>query len=265
MKVVILCGGYGTRIRDVADNIPKPMIPIGGIPILWHIMKHYATLGHKEFILCLGYKSNTIKDFFLNYKSSVADFTIALDGTRPIEYHSQFSEADWLVTCAETGLETLTGGRIRRVKKYLENEDDFMLTYGDGVGNIDITKLLEFHKSHGKLLTITGVMPPGRFGELLHNPDGKVIEFNEKPQSSGGIISGGFMVCKKGIFDYIENRDNVVFEKEPMARLVSDNQMMVYKHDGFWQPMDTYREYQLLNQLYDSGNAPWVTWNKENK
>ena len=260
MKVAILCGGYGTRIRDVADNIPKPMIPVGRFPILWHIMKYYASYGHKDFVLCLGYKSQAIKDFFLNYEAHIKDFTIDLGGKAAVQFHTDHSESDWRVTLAETGLNALTGARIRRAQKYLGDDDSFMLTYGDGVGDIDLDRLLAFHNSHGKALTVTGVRPPGRFGELLSDANGKVTEFNEKPQAAGGRISGGFFVCRKNLFDYLDDREDLMFEKEPMARLVKDGQLMVFEHDGFWQPMDTHREYQLLNDLFASGKAPWVKW-----
>ncbi len=260
MKVVILCGGYGTRIRDVADNIPKPMIPVGRFPILWHIMKYYASYGHKDFVLCLGYKSQAIKDFFLNYEAHIKDFTIDLGGQAAVQFHTEHAESDWRVTLAETGLNALTGARIRRAQKYLGDDDSFMLTYGDGVGDVDLDRLLAFHNSHGKALTVTGVRPPGRFGELLSDANGRVIEFNEKPQATGGRISGGFFVCRKNLFDYLDDREDLMFEKEPMARLVKDGQLMVFEHDGFWQPMDTHREYQLLNDLFDSGKAPWVKW-----
>ncbi len=260
MKTVILCGGYGTRIRDVADDIPKPMIPVGGLPILWHIMKYYASYGHKEFVLCLGYKSQAIKDFFLNYEAHIKDFTVDLGGKFPIQFHTDHSESDWRVTLAETGLKAMTGARIRRIRKYVGADDSFFLTYGDGVGNIDIERLLAFHNSHGKALTVTGVRPPGRFGELLNDANGAVTEFNEKPQAVGGRISGGFFICRRSIFDYLDEREDLVFEKEPMTKLVQDRQLMMYEHDGFWQPMDTHREYQLLNELYDSRHAPWVKW-----
>lgn len=260
MKVIILCGGYGTRIRDVADNIPKPMISVGGVPILWHIMKYYAHFGHNEFTLCLGYKSNVIKDFFLNYEALTRDFTISLGSSKSIEFHTEHTESDWKVTLAETGLDAMTGARLRRVQKYVADEENFMLTYGDGVGDVDLDKLLEFHQAHGKVLTVTGVRPPGRFGELVSSASGQVTEFNEKPQATGGRISGGFFVCKREIFDYLEDRQDLVFEQQPLRQLVKDGQMMVFEHDGFWQPMDTHREFQLLNSLVESGKAPWVVW-----
>jgi glucose-1-phosphate cytidylyltransferase len=256
MKVIILCGGFGTRIRDVADNIPKPMIPIGRNPILWHIMKYYASYGHKDFILCLGYKGQVIKDFFLNYEAHTKDFTIELGRTGAIQYHTDHDESDWRVTLADTGLEAMTGARIAKVRKYIGDED-FMLTYGDGVGDIDLEQLLSFHRNHGKALTVTGVRPPGRFGELMAEK-GQVVEFNEKPQATGGRISGGFFVASPKLFSYLDDREDLVFEKGPMRKLVSDGQMMVFEHDGFWQPMDTNREYQILNSLYEEGSAPWV-------
>jgi glucose-1-phosphate cytidylyltransferase len=258
MKVVILCGGYGTRIRDVAENIPKPMIQIGGFPILWHIMKYYASFGHRDFVLCLGYKGVTIKDFFLNYKTHTKDFTIELGNGGGLSFHTNHEESDWRVTLADTGLKSMTGARIKRIQKYVGNED-FMLTYGDGVGNIDLKGLLEFHKDHGRTLTVTGVRPPGRFGELVDS-NGVITEFNEKPQAAGGRISGGFFVATSQIFNYLDESEELVFEQKPMRKLVDDKQLMVFEHNGFWQPMDTSREYQLLNSLFDTGEAPWVNW-----
>ncbi len=260
MKVVILAGGYGTRIRDVADDIPKPMIPIGPYPILWHIMKYYSHFGHKDFIICLGYKGQVIKDFFLNYEAYTRDLTINLGGGNnpgSVYYHTNHDETDWKVTLADTGIKSMTGSRISRIKKYVGKED-FMLTYGDGVGDIDIEKLLAFHKSHGKILTVTGVRPPGRFGEMVSGDDGQVLEFNEKPQATAGRISGGFFIANHKIFDYLEDDEKLVFEQEPIRKLVNDNQLMMFKHDGFWQPMDTSREYILLNSLFEKGEAPWV-------
>ncbi len=234
------------------------MISIGRYPILWHIMKYYASYGHKEFVLCLGYKGQIIKDFFINYESHTKDFTIVLGRGGDVRFHTDHDESDWQVTLADTGLDALTGTRIRKIKNYIGDDEHFMLTYGDGVGDIDIEKLLAFHKAHGKILTVTGVRPPGRFGELMADADGLVSEFNEKPQATAGRISGGFFVCRREIFDYLDERDDLMFEQEPMNRLVADRQLVLYQHDGFWQPMDTSREYQLLNSLYESGNAPWV-------
>jgi glucose-1-phosphate cytidylyltransferase len=256
---VILCGGYGTRIRDVADNVPKPMIPVGRYPILWHLMKYYAHFGHREFILCLGYKGDVIKEFFLNYEALTRDFTIRFGPAHSIEFTSGHDAVDWAVTLADTGLTAMTGARLKRVERYV-GDDDFMLTYGDGLGDVDLQALIDFHRSHGKVLTVTGVRPPGRFGELMADTRGRVTEFNEKPQATGGRISGGFFVCRREIFDYLNDREDLVFEQQPMRRLVADGQMMVHEHDGFWQPMDTHREYQLLNGLFETGTAPWVVW-----
>ncbi len=260
MKTVILCGGFGTRIRDVADNIPKPMIPLGDKPIIWHIMKYYACWGHKEFILCLGYKGQSIKDFFLNYEASTSDFTLTLGKQGQVEYHSSPAETEWRITLAETGLNTLTGSRLKRVQKYLADEDHFMLTYGDGVGSINIDQLIDFHRSHGKIMTVSGVRPPGRFGELEIGEDKAVKGFNEKPQATGGRISGGYFVCRQEIFKYLDDHDNQTLEREPMQNLAQAGQMMVYEHDDFWQPMDTYRDYTLLNGLIEKGEAPWMIW-----
>lgn len=256
MKTVILAGGYGTRIRDVADDIPKPMIPIGPYPILWHIMKTYAHFGHKDFIVCLGYKGQVIKDFFLNYEAYTRDFTISF-GSGNLTYHNSHKESDWKVTLTDTGVRSMTGSRISRIRDYVGNED-FMLTYGDGVSDVNIDELLKFHKSHGKILTVTGVRPPGRFGEMVSDEEGKVIAFNEKPQASAGRISGGFFVASPKIFDYLNDSEDLVFEQEPIHQLVDDKQLMMFEHDGFWQPMDTSREYLLLNAIYEKGEAPWV-------
>lgn len=256
MKTVILAGGYGTRIRDVADDIPKPMIPIGPYPILWHIMKWYSYFGHKDFIICLGYKAQVIKDFFLNYEAYTRDFTISF-GKSELKFHNEHTETDWKVTLADTGVRSMTGARVSRIRKFVGDED-FMLTYGDGVSDVDIDKLLAFHKSHGKILTVTGVRPPGRFGEMISGDQGQVVEFNEKPQASAGRISGGFFVASSRIFDYISDDEDLIFEQNPIKQLVADQQLMMFEHDGFWQPMDTSREYQLLNSIYEKGKAPWI-------
>ena len=260
MKVVILCGGYGTRIRDVSADIPKPMIPVGGLPILWHIMKYYSSFGFSDFILCLGYKGHVIKDFFLNYRARTSDFSITLGESGGIEYHTDHAETKWRITLAETGLETMTGGRIARIEHYLRKDEDFMLTYGDGLSNIDLGKLLEYHRSHRKIATVSGVRPPGRFGELRAEGDGTIIEFNEKPQATAGLINGGYFVLRQEIFKYLPNRESLVFEQEPMRSLVRDRNLMVYEHDGFWQPMDTYRDYSYLNSIYAKGEALWKKW-----
>jgi len=259
MKTVILCGGYGTRIRDVAEDVPKPMIPVGGLPILWHIMKIYSHAGFKEFVLCLGYKSFSIKNFFLNYESQTNDFTVSLGRKPEVTYHSSHTESDWRVTLAETGLKAMTGARVRRVAKYLQDDEDFFLTYGDGVGNVDLHALLEFHKAHGKMLTVTGVRPPGRFGELEHE-NSRVLGFNEKPQVTTGRISAGFFVCKRAFLEQLNDREDLVLEQDPFRALVRAGEMMLYEHDGFWHPMDTYRDYAYLNGLVEKGEAPWVSW-----
>jgi len=260
MKVVILCGGQGTRIKDVSDNIPKPMIPIGGFPILWHIMKYYSLFGHSEFILCLGFQGKVIKDFFLNYEVNTSDFTLRIGNKNSILFHNIIEEKDWEITFAETGEKTMTGARIRKIRQYLGDDQTFMLTYGDGLSDIDINRLISYHKNHGRILTLTGVRPAGRFGEIKCTDDGVISEFNEKPQAVEGRINGGFFVCNHRLFDYLDENDDLVFEKDPMMKLVRDKQLMQFNHDGFWQPMDTLREFILLNSLYENNIAPWKKW-----
>jgi glucose-1-phosphate cytidylyltransferase len=257
MKAVILCGGYGTRIRDVSRDIPKPMIPIGNYPILWHIMKHYSVYNVKDFVLCLGYKSEVIKQYFLSYQQQKNDFTLKLASHETI-HHSYQQEEDWSITFAETGLEALTGARIKRIQRYIE-DDCFLLTYGDGIGNINISELIAFHKSHGKIVTVTGAHPPARFGELTLKGN-QVISFNEKPQAIDGWISAGFFVCNKEIFGYLNDEASLMLEKEPLERIAKDGQLMVYKHPDFWHPMDTSRDYHMLNDLWNSSSVPWKTW-----
>ena len=260
---MILCGGIGSRLQEETEFRPKPMLEIGGRPILWHIMKSYASHGFREFILCLGYKGHIIKDFFLNYQAYQADFTIELGNGRQIEYHSngRGRPEDWKITLAETGLNTMTGARVAKAGKYIEG-NLFCLTYGDGLGDIDLSKLLEFHRKHGKIGTVTGVRPPGRFGELEVDREGTAVGFNEKPQVTEGLINGGFFVFhRKFLEKYFDGRDNLVLEQEPLQRLAKDKQLAVYPHAGFWQPMDTYREFKLLNDLWNRGKAPWKIWN----
>lgn len=261
MKTVILCGGQGTRIRDVSDSMPKPMIPVGNLPILWHIMRYYSVWGHKDFILCLGYKGDVIRRFFLEYRNQVNDITVDMS-TGEVSMHGNNGDwlPDWVVTMAETGQKAMTGSRVRKSLRHLEGDEDFFLTYGDGLGDVDLDALLAFHKKHGKILTVTGVRPPGRFGEIRRDPKGQVTEFNEKPQAAEGLISGGFFVCRRELLDYLPEDEELVFEKEPMNDLVRDGQLMVYEHDGFWQPMDTARDHQLLNGLWERGEAPWKIW-----
>jgi glucose-1-phosphate cytidylyltransferase len=258
MKTILLAGGFGTRIRDVVADVPKPMITIGRYPILWHIMKYYAAFGHAEFVVCLGYQGQVIKQFFLDYRTHTSDLTIRLAREPHIVFHGGSAD-DWEVTLADTGVNAMTGARVWRARHYIDG-DDFMLTYGDGVGNVPLPELLAFHRKHGKAMTVTGVRPPGRFGELEVDERGQALGFNEKPQVSAGRISGGFFVCRRSVLDYLDERENLVFEEEPMQRLVQDGQLMVFPHDGFWHPMDTYRDYRLLNDLWDGGKAPWKVW-----
>jgi glucose-1-phosphate cytidylyltransferase len=259
MKVVILCGGKGTRLREETEYRPKPMVDIGSRPILWHIMKIYAHYGFKEFVLCLGYKGSMIKDYFMNYEAMNNDFTINLGKHNEICIHNNHTEKDWVVTLVNTGEEAQTGSRVKRVEKYVDG-DTFMLTYGDGVANVDIARLMKFHQSHGKLATMTGVRPSSRFGELVLDGDDRVRKFNEKPQVMEGLINGGYFVLGRKVFDYLRNDDECVFEKEPLENLSADGQLMVYRHDSFWQCMDTYREMELLNSLWKSNQAPWRVW-----
>ncbi len=258
MKVVILCGGQGTRLREETEIKPKPMVEVGGMPILWHIMKTYAHYGFKEFILCLGYKGNVIKEYFYNYEMLSNDFTIEL-GAKDIKVHPRHSEHGWNITLVGTGLKTMTGARVKRIERFIK-EDMFMLTYGDGVTDINIHKLLEYHKSHGKIGTVTGVSPPSRYGELLIRKD-QVLSFNEKPTSNDNSINGGYFVFNRKLFDYLKNEDNCILEREPLEMLAKERELQVYQHTGFWQCMDTYRDYKYLNEIWDKGNPPWKVWN----
>ena len=258
MKVVILCGGYGTRIREVSEDLPKPMIPVGDKPILWHLMKRYADYGFNEFVLCLGHKGNVIKNFFLNYQENSRDVTVTIGEQPQIKFHGASPSEDWKVTLVDTGDGTLTGSRIRKIKKYVESDENFLLTYGDGLSNVDLSKLVEFHEQHKKIITVTGVRPPGRFGELATSKNGEILEFNEKPQASGGRISGGFFVCRNNFFDYLGEGDKVTFEDQPMRALVKEKQAMMFEHDGFWQCMDTHRDWVYLNDLVKTKEAPWM-------
>jgi len=260
MKVVILCGGKGTRLREETEYRPKPMVPIGNRPILWHIMKIYAAQGHTDFVLCLGYKGDMIKDFFRNYLWLQSDVTVSLGRNPNCRFHNGHQEEDWTVTLADTGEDTLTGGRIRRIRQYLGPDEPFFLTYGDGVGNVDVNAALAFHRAHGKILTLTAVRPPGRFGELALGASDLVTQFNEKPQTQGGWISGGFFVASPKLFDYLPAGDQIALEQEPLRQLATEEQLVAYRHHGFWQPMDTYPEFLLLNRLWTEGKAPWKSW-----
>ena len=260
MKTVILCDGMGTRIRDVNESVPKPMIPVGSQPILWHIMKIYSYYGFREFVLALGYKSQVIKDYFLNYYTNINDVTVDLTQPNAVHYHSEQAE-DWRVTLAFTGVHTMTGARVARLKPYLKEDADFMLTYGDGLADVDIGALVEFHQQHGKLVTVTGVHPTGRFGEMTVDDESIVRSFAEKPQVSTGRINGGFIVMRREFIDrYLSSDDSLVLEREPMTRCARDGEMVSFNHGGYWQPMDTQREYALLNELWESGKAPWKVW-----
>lgn len=257
MKAVILCGGLGTRIREASDIIPKPMLPIGGKPIVWHIMKTYASHGVREFVLCLGYRAWVIKEFFLNYETMMGDVRVQLGAARSVQILGTHDEDDWVVTLAETGEHTQTGGRVLAVRRYLEETSTFLLTYGDGVADVDVTRLIEFHRRHGRVATVTAVRPPGRFGEIDVD-HGHVRSFAEKPQVSAGYINGGFFVFDgQRIWDYLGAGSATVLEREPMQRLASAGELMAFEHHGFWQPMDTPREYTILNDLWASGTAPW--------
>jgi len=258
MEVVILCGGRGTRLKEETEYLPKPMVEIGGKPILWHIMKIYAHYGFNDFIICLGYKGNMIKQYFLNYEAMNNDFTVLLGKHSDVEFHSNHSENEWNVTLTDTGEEAQTGARIKKIEKYID-EDLFMLTYGDGVANINIQELVKYHKSHGKIGTMTGVHPSSRFGELVVK-DNKIVVFNEKPQVTEGLINGGFFVFNKKFFEYLKVDDNCSLEREPLENLSVDGELMVFPYDGFWQCVDTYRELELLNNLWKSPNPPWKVW-----
>lgn len=261
MKVAILCGGRGTRIREVSDLIPKPMVPIGDKPILWHIMKIYSAHGVNEFVLLLGYKGDVIREFFLNFALHTSDVTIDLSRNDPgrLTFHGTRGEP-WKVTLVDTGENAMTGARLWRARHFLESDPAFFCTYGDGVGNVNITQLLEFHRKHGKVGSVTGVQPPGRFGELNVN-EGRVGKFNEKPQVSGGHINGGFFVFNREFLtERLNDREDLILERDPLEGLARDSQLMMFQHDGFWQPMDTPREYQLINDLWASGKAPWKVW-----
>jgi glucose-1-phosphate cytidylyltransferase len=260
MKAVILCGGQGTRIRDASEVVPKPLLPIGGKPILWHIMKALSSHGISEFVLCLGYKGWLIKEFFLNYLAMTTDVTVTLGRRDGLEFHGGHEEANWKVTLAETGEETQTGGRVAAIRRYVEGDGRFLVAYGDGVADVDIPRLVEFHAAHGKVATVTAVRPPSRFGELKIHGD-EVREFNEKPQVTDGFINGGFFVFEEPrIWEYIRPAPNMPMEHEPLCRLATEGQLRAFLHTGFWQPMDTAREYSLLNALWAEGKAPWKCW-----
>jgi len=257
MKVMILCGGLGTRLREETEFRPKPMVEIGQRPILWHIMKTYSHHGYRDFVLCLGYRGNVIREYFLNYEAMNNDCTIRLGSRSRITYYNGHGEQDFRVTLTDTGLETMTGGRIRRAAKYIDG-DTFMLTYGDGVSDVNVGKLVEFHKSHGKLATVTTVRPLSRFGFVQVTDAGGVTQFVEKPMIDGWM-NAGFFVFNRGIIDLIDG-DECILEREPLERLAREGQLMAYRHEGFFYAMDTYREYKALNEMWASPNAPWKVW-----
>lgn len=256
MKAVILAGGLGTRLREETEYRPKPMVEIGGRPILWHIMKNLSQQKINEFVICLGYKGDYIKDFFMNYEARVNDITVKLGKNGTSVNHTNSTEEDWQVTLANTGLSTMTGGRIYRVRDYVGTER-FLCTYGDGLADIDLKRLLDFHISHKKIATVTAVRPTSRFGAIEIDSDNQVRHFAEKPRAEQWI-NGGFFIFEEGIFEYLDAE--CVLEKEPLENLAKDNQLMAYHHKGFWQPMDTYRESQELNELWNSAKAPWRNW-----
>lgn len=255
MKVVILAGGLGTRLSEETTLKPKPMVEIGGIPILWHIMKHYSSFGFNEFVICLGYRGYCVKEYFSNYFLHNSDVTFDLRNNK-LEVHSNEAES-WQVTLIDTGLNTMTGGRVKRIAPHIDSEN-FCLTYGDGLSNINISDLVSFHEKHGKLATITSVQPPGRFGSL-EVEENRVVGFTEKPNGEGGWINGGFFVLNKKVFELIKD-DTTVWEQEPLRGLSQNGQLMAYFHKGFWQPMDTLREKHYLEKLWSSGEAPWKMW-----
>ena len=260
MKVIILCGGKGTRLREETEFRPKPMVPIGDRPILWHIMKTYAHYGHKEFILCLGYKGEMIKEYFRNYRWNTCDVTLTLGHNPAEKFHDRHTEEDWSVTLADTGEESMTAYRVKQIQRYIPAKEPFLLTYGDGLSTIDINASIAAHRAAGKVCTISAVHPAGRFGSLRIEAGGGIHTFNEKPQFEEAYVNGGFMVCEHRLFDYLPADPAVMLERQPMDKLVKDGQLHAYKHEGFWQPMDTYQETNYLNKLWAEGKAPWKVW-----
>lgn len=256
MKVAILAGGFGTRISEETDSKPKPMIEIGGKPILWHIMKHYSHYGHNEFVILCGYKAYYIKEYFANYFLHQSDVTFDIKNNK-MEIHQNHSEP-WKVTLVDTGLETMTGGRVKRAERFLKDET-FLLTYGDGVSDVDVDKLISFHKKNGKLMTVTSVQPDGRFGALELEGD-LIKKFVEKPKGDGSWINGGFFVCEPKMLDYITEGDATILERSPLEKLANDRQLVAFKHDGFWKPMDTLRDKTQLESLWETKKAPWKVW-----
>ena len=260
MPVVVLAGGMGTRLREETERVPKPLVEIGERPILWHIMKLYGHHGARRFLVCLGYKSWQIKEFFLQYHEQGADLTVHIGSEQPPTFHDSAVAEDWDVTLAETGLMTGTGGRLARVRRYVDT-DTFMFTYGDGIGRVDVAALLEFHRSHDRIATVTGVHPSSRYGEMRVE-DALATEFNEKPTTPEGFVSGGFFVFQREIFEYLSEEPSLILEHAPLQDLARDGQLAVYRHEDFWMGMDTYREFAELNRLWESGRAPWKVWDR---
>jgi glucose-1-phosphate cytidylyltransferase len=260
MKVVILCGGKGTRLREETEYRPKPMVPIGDRPILWHIMKTYAAHGHKDFILCLGYKGEIIKDFFRNYLWMTSDVKLRLGRSPQHKFYNHHDEEDWTVTLADTGEDSMTAYRLKNIQRYVPKGETFLFTYGDGVSDIDINATIKEHRRFKKTCTISAVHPAGRFGALNVEADGSIHTFVEKPQVEQAYVNGGYMVCDYKIFNYLTADPAVMFEREPIAKIVADGQLHSYRHEGFWQPMDTYQEMQYLNRLWTENKAPWKVW-----
>ena len=259
MPVVILCGGMGTRLREASEKLPKPLVDIGGRPILWHIMKTYERHGFRRFVLCLGYKSDLIKDYFLKYQHLTSDFTLRLGGAPEPTFHDSVGNEDWEITFVETGLTTGTGARIKRAAQYLDGPR-FALTYGDGIGDVDVTSLVEHHERAGLVGTLTGVHPSSRYGEM-HVDGTTVTEFNEKPTLAEGWVNGGFFVFEREFIDkYIDDDPDVMLESRPLQQLARDRQLSVFEHEGFWMGMDTFRDWTELNGLWDKGRAPWKVW-----
>ena len=261
MKVVILCGGFGTRLTGMS-GLPKPMVPIGGRPILWHIMKGFAHWGFKEFVLCLGYRSDLFKQYFLNLPAMLDDVTIQYSTEGADVSTSETDEINWSVTLAETGYESMTGHRVWQARRFIPADDDlFILTYGDGVCDVDLREVVRFHRAHGRLATVTAVHPAGRFGELEVGPEQRVSEFNEKPQASSGWISGGFFVFSRKVFDRLSPEPSLMLEREPLRQLARDGELVAYQHEGFWFCIDTPRDYQILTAMWEEeGQAPWAVW-----
>jgi glucose-1-phosphate cytidylyltransferase len=258
LPVVILCGGQGTRLREVTERVPKPLVEVGGKPLLWHLMKVYGEQGFRRFVLCLGYKGFQIKDYFLHYREHLDDFTLQLSGDHEPRFHGCVADEDWTVTCIDTGELTGTGGRLRLVREFVDT-DEFMFTYGDGIGDIDLRALLDRHRSNGLVGTVTGVHPTSRYGEMRVEAS-SVLEFNEKPTHANGYVSGGFFALRREIFNYLGDDLGQMFEAEPLQKLARDGQLAMHCHDGYWLGMDTYRDWEELNRLWLEGTAPWKVW-----